>query len=205
MKYGQAMKARGNVVEFRDHRGIAPLLIGRLLEKGQEHGISSVQPFSIDQLLVANWVNLKCRYGCKKFGTSWCCPPATPPPEEARQILSEYSSALLLSGRQQCAGFYRDNERKRIDTVRYWKSIVSIERMLFLEGYYKAFALVSGVCSLCRQCAYPNACRFPQEKRPMIESFSIDVIGTLRNLGATSEPARKVSDEFDFHGIILLE
>lgn len=204
MKHGQAT-ARNNVVEFRSHTGIPSHLVGRLLEKGQEHGITSVQPFTIEQLVVANWVNLKCRYGCQKFGTSWCCPPATPAPEEARQILAEYSSALLLSGQQQCTGFYRDNERKRIDTVRYWKSIVSIERLLFLEGYYKAFALVSGICSLCRQCAYPDACRFPQEKRPMIESFSIDVIGTLRNLGNKAHLARNISETFNFYGIILLE
>jgi predicted metal-binding protein len=76
---------------------------------------------------------------------------------------------------------------------------------LFLEGYYKAFALVSGVCSLCKKCAYPEPCRFPQEKRPMIESFSIDVIGTLRNLGGTSHVAVNTGEVFNYYGIILLE
>jgi hypothetical protein len=39
----------------------------------------------------------------------------------------------------------------------------------------------------------------------MIESFSIDVIGTLRNLGGTSHVAVNTADVFNYYGIILLE
>jgi predicted metal-binding protein len=205
MKCDPALELRSNVVEFRNCGGISSTLMARLHKKCQEHGISAILPFPVEKIIVKNWVNMKCRYGCSKYGTSWCCPPATPEPEKARAILSEYTTALLLTGHRQCADFYLDNCRKRTGMVRYWKGIISTERLLFLEGYYKAFALVSGVCSLCKKCAYPDPCRFPQEKRPMIESFSIDVIGTLRNLGATSHVAVSTGEAFNYHGIILLE
>lgn len=205
MKCDPVLEVNKKVVEFRSHSGISSALMGRLLKKCQEHGISSIFPFPIEKIIVKDWVNMKCRYGCSKFGTSWCCPPATPEPDKARAILSEYTTALLLTGNRQCADFYLDNCRKRTGMVRYWKGILSAERLLFLEGYYKAFALVSGVCSLCKKCAYPEPCRFPQEKRPMIESFSIDVIGTLRNLGAASHVAVSTGDVFKYYGIILLE
>lgn len=205
MKCDPVLKVKNNVVEFRNNSGISSALMGRLVKKCKEHGISAIFPFPIEKIIVQNWVNLKCRYGCSKYGTSWCCPPATPDPEKARAILSEYTTALLLTGQRQCADFYLDNCRKRTGMVRYWKGILSAERMLFLEGYYKAFALVSGVCSLCKKCAYPDPCRFPQEKRPMIESFSIDVIGTIRNLGTTSHVAINTGDVFNYYGIILLE
>jgi hypothetical protein len=39
----------------------------------------------------------------------------------------------------------------------------------------------------------------------MIESFSIDVIGTLQNLGGTSHVAANMADVFSYYGIILLE
>jgi predicted metal-binding protein len=88
--------------------------------------------------------------------------------------------------------------------VRYWKGTVSLERHLFLHGYDKAFSLVSGSCSLCKECAYPAACRFPTEKRPTIESLAVDVIGTLKNLGIDTKVARDPKELFKYYAVILL-
>jgi len=111
----------------------------------------------------------------------------------------------LLVGSKSCSDFYRDNGRKRAGQVRCWKGTLSLERMLFLEGYYKSFSLVGECCALCKECAFPESCRFPQEKRPSVESFSIDVIGTLKNLGSSSKVATHTKDTFNYYGIILLE
>ncbi|MBW2337139.1 MAG: DUF2284 domain-containing protein, partial [Deltaproteobacteria bacterium] len=115
---------------------------------------------------VAEWVRLKCHYGCSRFDSNWTCPPATPGPDKVRAILDEYELALLLVGTKNCSDFYLNNGRKRFSQVRCWKGTISLERMLFLEGYYKAFSLVGDCCALCKECAYPEDCRFPQEKRP---------------------------------------
>jgi predicted metal-binding protein len=89
--------------------------------------------------------------------------------------------------------------------VRSWKEVVGIERQLFLEGYDKAISLVSGSCALCKKCTYPEACRFPKERRPPIEAFSIDLIGTLKNLGLSTPVAQETDDTFNYYAIILLE
>jgi predicted metal-binding protein len=60
-------------------------------------------------------------------------------------------------------------------------------------------------CALCKECTYPDDCRFPQEKRPSVEAFSIDVIGTLKNLGTTSTVAAKTCETHSYYGIILVE
>ena len=194
-----------NVVPFKTNEGISHDLLKRLLEKAKHYGINAVFPFGVDKLLVSEWVHLKCRYGCKNYSTNWCCPPATPRPEKVRKILDEYTTALLLVGSKTCADFYRNNGRKRGQQVKCWKGTIGMERMLFLEGYYKAFSLVGECCALCKTCAYPNECRFRQEKRPSVESFSIDVIGTLKNLGTTSKVATSTGETFNYYGIILLE
>ncbi len=198
------MKA-GNVVPFRNKTGISHALTQRLLEKGKAYGLNAIFPFNIQQILVAEWVHLKCRYGCDQYNTNWCCPPATPEPDKVRAILGEYSLALLLVGSKSCTDFYMNNGRKRAGQVRCWKGTISLERMLFLEGYYKAFSLVGECCALCKECAWPDDCRFPREKRPSVESFSIDVIGTLKNLGTTSKVATHTKETFSYYGIILLE
>ena len=193
------------VVSFKDNAGISWDLTQRLLSQAKPYGLTAIFPFSTDKIVVAEWVHLKCRYGCQCYNTNWTCPPATPNPDKARAILSEYHLALLLVGSKNCTDFYLDNGRKRINQVRCWKGTISLERKLFLEGYYKTFSLVGECCALCKDCAYPEDCRFPQEKRPSVESFSIDVIGTLRNLGSTSSVATHHCQDFNYYAIILLE
>jgi predicted metal-binding protein len=193
------------VVQFKDHKGVSNRLLDRLLSKSRKYGLNEVIPFGVEKILVAEWVHLKCRYGCAKYNTNWCCPPATPNPDKVRKVIDEYDLALLLVGSTKCPDFYRDNNRKRAMQVRCWKGTVSLERMLFLAGYYKAFSLVGECCALCQTCAYPEDCRFPQEKRPSVESFSIDVIGTLKNVGIQTEVAENSKEAFNYYGIILLE
>jgi predicted metal-binding protein len=192
-------------ISFRSHNGISEHTLGLLTEKGRQHGLESILPFDIDRIVVAQWVNLKCRYGCSQYKANWSCPPATPDINEVRAILSEYTTALMLVGRQNRNDFYRDSNRNRTDQVKYWKGTVSLERMLFLKGYDKAISLVSGACSLCKKCAYPGACRNPMEKRPTVESFCIDLVGTLKNLDIETRVAMELNETFKYYSIILLD
>jgi predicted metal-binding protein len=189
---------------FRDVTNIPDDVLRSISKKGKSYGIETIIPFGVENFELAEWVGLKCRYGCSQFGTNWSCPPATPEPAQARAIIGEYSIALLLVGSQKCTNFYINNSKKRSEQVRYWKGTVSLERQLFLQGYDKAFSLVSGSCSLCKECAYPEACRFPTEKRPTIESLSVDVIGTLKNLGIDTKVANDPKEMFKYYAVILL-
>lgn len=192
-------------VSFRSNSGISDEILALLHEKGKQYSIKSIQPFSTDDIVLAQWVNLKCRYGCSQYKANWSCPPATPDLAEIRTIFNEYSTVLLLVSDQSRNDFYKDSNRNRTDQVKHWKGIVSLERMLFLKGYDKAFSLVSGACSLCKKCAYPDACRFPMEKRPTVESFCIDLVGTLKNLGIDIKIAKELKETFKYYSLILLD
>lgn len=192
-------------VSFRSNIEISIETLDLLHEKGRQYGLESIQPFSVTDIVTAQWVNLKCRYGCPHYKANWSCPPATPEFNEVQTILNEYSTALLLEGSQKRADFYKNNIRNRTDQVKYWKGTVSLERLLFLRGYDKAISLVSGACSLCKKCAYPKACKFPMEKRPTVESFYIDLVGTLKNLGIDTKVAYKLNETFKYYSIILLD
>ena len=198
------MATKNKVIALERGEILPHTVLQQIRQKGLASGLSEVIPFASKDIEVARWVNLKCRYGCNRYNTSWCCPPATPGTDEAREILSEYTAALLLVGNQRCPEFYLNNAKKRVKQVRIWKGAVALERMLFLEGYYKAFSLVSENCGLCKECTYPKACRFPQEKRPSVESFSIDMMGTLRNLDIKPRIATQTNQSFQYYGIILV-
>jgi len=190
---------------FRDNKTVSDQLLQSLLKNNGSYGLEKIIPFPIEKINVAEWVSLKCQFGCSQYNTNWCCPPTSPDLTKVRAVLQEYSQALLLIGSRQCKDFYLDNAKRRAEQVRSWKEVVGIERRLFLEGYDKAISLVSGSCALCKKCTYPEACRFPQERRPPIEAFSIDLIGTLKNLGLSTPVAQKTDDRFKYYAIILLE
>lgn len=190
---------------FRANKGISQNLLKQLLDKGQEYGLQEIAPFAVERIVLAEWVSLKCQYGCPQYNTNWCCPPASPDLKKVRAILDEYATALLLVGNRHCPDFYSHSAKKRAYQVRYWKGTMSMERQLFLEGYDKAFSLVSGACALCKKCSYPDPCRFPLEKRPPVESFGIDLIGTLKNIGRSTPVSQDTEDRFNHFSIILLE
>ena len=194
-----------NVNTFRRNKGVPHELLQEILADGKDSGPEKIMPFPVEKIDVAEWVRLKCQYGCCQYNTNWCCPPVSPDLEKTRAILNEYSLALLLIGNRQCKNFYISNARRRAAQVRTWNEVVRIERKLFLKGYDKAFSLVSGACALCKRCTFPKACRFPKERRPPVEALSIDLIGTLRNLGISSPVAQKTCETFRYYAIILLE
>ena len=47
------------VVPFRSNEGISHSLTQRLLEKGENYGLTAIFPFNIDKIEVAEWVRLK--------------------------------------------------------------------------------------------------------------------------------------------------
>jgi predicted metal-binding protein len=180
-------------------------IIREIQPLGKKHGIDEIILMNTSEICVAEWVRMKCKYGCKQYGKSWCCPPETPTPEQTKALLREYEKALLLCGSTKSIEFYKENHQKRRKQVHVWKGTVALERYLFLSGYYKALALVSESCALCKKCSYPHDCKFPMDRRPSVESLSIDVFQTLKNIGKEFKIAKDVKGEHNCYSIILLE
>jgi predicted metal-binding protein len=199
-----------DVQEICRTRGVhSPISISQdILEEierlAKELGFTEVHLIHTSKIVVARWVGLKCRYGCAKYNTNWCCPPAAPELEAIRELLAEYDLALLLIRECNNEQFYRNTNDKRRFQIKQWKSTIALERKLFLMGYYKAFGFPADTCALCKQCAYPEQCKFPNEKRPSLESCSIDVFQTLKRVGKTVGLARNVNDTYYSYSLILL-
>jgi predicted metal-binding protein len=49
-------------------------------------------------IVAAEWVRLKCQFGCDGYGQCLTCPPLSPTPEQTRRMLGFYKSALLIHG-----------------------------------------------------------------------------------------------------------
>jgi predicted metal-binding protein len=148
------------------------------------------------EVITAPWVRMKCQFGCAGYGKTLCCPPHTPTPEEMRRVLDSYSHALLLH-------LHWTKDYKMVN--RFNDTIVVLERTIFLDGYYKAWALGSGPCDRCEKCNVSGGCLNADKARPSMESCGIDVFKTAREHGLPINVVRNHNQERDLYGLVLIE
>jgi predicted metal-binding protein len=141
-------------------------------------------------IVVRDWVRLKCQYGCGAFGRSLTCPPYSPSPEQMRHILSSYSAAILL--------------RLPDESMASHDLIAKLERSLFLEGYYSAFGLPAGPCERCKKCNLEH-CTHPRLARPSMEACGIDVYATARKNGFCIDVRKTTKEKPTYFGLVLVE
>jgi len=166
-------------------------------EKAIKLGASKAKIIKAEEVVVADWVRLKCQYGCGGYGKRLSCPPYSPTPNETRRIITGYKKVILMKFRscQECD----DREAVNIHMV-----IAKMERDLFLSGYYAAFGMACGPCNLCAQCNL-DECQKPNLARPSMEACGIDVYATARESGFKIEVLTQRDQIPRCFGLILVE
>lgn len=154
-----------------------------------EMGAKAARIIPAASVKTAEWVRWKCHYGCSGYGGCLTCPPRSPRPEETARMLADYTWAVLIEtqpgGRRELAA--------------------DLERELFLAGLYKAFAMASGPCRLCKACDFEGGCRHGDRARPAMEACGIDVYETVRRNGFEIEVLTDCRQEGHYFCMVLLE
>ncbi len=167
-----------------------------------------------DEVVVENWVRLKCQFGCPSYGKKLSCPPYSPKPEETRKVLDEYSKAYLIGYNGSNIFTKYDTENideilpKVIDDMR--RSLIEMERHAFLSGYYKAFVYgVCGSCTICEKCVVEDgilSCKHATQSRPSMEASGMDVFKTVKNAGLEiGVQNTKNSKDLHLYTLLLIE
>jgi len=138
---------------------------------------------------VRSWVRIKCAKGCSRYGTSLTCPPDSPDEQKMQKILSEYTHALLIQATPPSGQFH--------------DRLLSLERLLLLNGYPEALAFGAGPCPVCPACATDGKCRCPEKSRPSLEACGVDVYETARRAGLALKPVRNPTGYVRYVGIVL--
>ncbi len=160
-----------------------------------EMGVDGAKMIEPQSVVTAEWVRMKCQFGCTGFGMSRCCPPHTPAPEITRRVIDSYRKAILLHRR------LAKGERGKP----FNEAVVRLEIEIFLDGYYKAWSMGSGPCRLCKECDLGAPCKHGIEARPSMESCGIDVFKTARDNGFPIDVVKTHEEERNIFGLILVE
>ena len=158
------------------------------VQKALQMGAQDAKLIEPKSVVTAEWVRLKCQYGCHSYGRNLSCPPHSPTPEQTRRVLDEYQHAIL------------------IDSGRYPKIvriIPALERAVFLDGFHKVLGFAAGPCTLCEKCT--KYCGHPHEARPSMEACGIDVYTTVRDHGFTINVVREETCERHYFGLLLVD
>ncbi|HEX9912659.1 MAG TPA: DUF2284 domain-containing protein [candidate division Zixibacteria bacterium] len=165
----------------------------------KKSGAVWVKIINPENVVAAEWVRLKCQYGCNRYGTCLTCPPYSPTPEQTKRMLKDYSKALIM--------VYdippERNERNLRKKLR--RDVAKIEKEIFLDGHYKAFGMACGPCNLCKVCNLSYPCKFEDLARPSMEACGIDVYQTLANTGYELKVVKSYEEGCKFCSLILID
>ena len=67
---------------------------GKLI--AHHHGFTDFKWIDPKTIITAQWVRVKCEYGCPHYGRIASCPPNTPKVEECRRFFGEYRSGMVF-------------------------------------------------------------------------------------------------------------
>lgn len=116
---------------------------------------------------------------CRVYGRNWTCPPHCDTLEACAERLARYRRGLLL----QTTG----RLTKTIDT-----KVIAETGRRHMEQFHRfcrevrkrypdALCLGAGGCQLCKTCAYPEPCRFPDEACASMEGYGLFVTQVCRD------------------------
>ncbi len=153
------------------------------IARALELGFSAAVPLRTDTLQPRADVRAMCSADtCRAYGKNWTCPPHCGTLDECEARLRSYSRGILL----QTVG----KTEKAIDTKAYRRTE---ERHLTLfyrlseeirNAYPDALCLGAGGCRICRECAWPESCRFPEKACSSMEGYGLFVTQVCRDNGA---------------------
>ncbi len=166
-------------------------------KKAIELGAAKAKIIKAEDVIVADWVRLKCQYGCGGYGKRLTCPPYSPTPSETRKAIAGYERAILMKFRscEECGN-------KGAEDIH--RVVAEIERELFLSGYYAALGMACGPCNLCSECNLEE-CQKPDLARPSMEACGIDVFATARKAGFKIEVLTRRDEIPTCFGLVLVE
>ncbi len=166
------------------------------------YGFTDYRWFNPRDIVVGEWVRMKCRFGCDEYGRTATCPPNTPSVVECERFFREY---------RQAAVFHFEKRVARPEGRHAWSrkinlTLLKLERDVFLAGYHKAFLLFMDSCTLCGDCpGKRSACKKPHLARPGADALAMDVFTTVRKLGYPIEVLSDYRQAMNRYAFLLID
>ena len=102
--------------------------IEAVVERAYAFGCEKAKIIDTSTVIIEKWVRWKCLYGCPFYNKDGFHPPLAPGVDDTKEVLGEFTNAILLSG----------PKGKALTDI-----AVRLEGEAYHMGFYKAFALTA--------------------------------------------------------------
>ena len=118
---------------------------------------------------------------CGAYNKNWTCPPAVGTVEECQKRMGQFRHGILLQSighmrKTVDSACYRETERRHLQ--QFYAFAEEIRR-----EHPDALCLGAGGCRVCKTCAYPEDCRFPEKAVSSMEGYGLFVTQVCRDAG----------------------
>jgi predicted metal-binding protein len=168
----------------------------------RKHGFDDFRWLDPKEIVVAQWVRMKCRYGCTEYGRTATCPPHAPSVEDCARFFKEYRRAAV---------FHFEKKVDRPEDRHAWSrklglALLKLEQEVFFAGHVKTFLVFMDSCNMCLECAgSPAVCKEPKLARPTADALAMDVYTTVRKLGYPIEVLSDYKQAMNRYAFLLID
>jgi len=167
----------------------------------KEKGYRDYKWIDPQKIIVAQWVRMKCQFGCGEYGRAAACPPNTASVADCERFFSEYSDAVILH----FEGTMDKPEDRHAWSARINAKLVNLERDVFLAGCERAFLLFMDSCGFCKECSGSRqTCNEPRMARPAPEAMAVDVYSTVRRFGFPISVRTDYDQKMDRYAFLMV-
>ncbi len=168
----------------------------------EKHGYTDFKWMEPKDIIVSQWVRMKCMFGCPGYGRNASCPPNVPSVSECRQFFDEYGTAVIFHFQKE----FEEPEDRHAWSTEVNQALLKLEQEVFLTGYQKALLLFMAPCSMCAECTGARReCNSPKLARPTPESMAVDVYATARQYGYPIEVLRDYAAQMNRYAFLMIE
>lgn len=168
----------------------------------RENGYADYKWIDPQQIIVAQWVRMKCMFGCGEYGRGAACPPNTPSVDECERFFREYADAIILH----FEGRMDNPDDRHAWSAKINARLVKLERAVFLSGFERAFMLFMDSCAFCKECSGKReTCEQPRMARPAPEAMAVDIYSTVRRFGFEINVRTEYKQKMDRFAFLMIK
>ena len=155
-------------------------IIEKWLEAAKKIGFSQAGVLNPETLKVMSLVRETCAEDkCHAYYHNWTCPPACGTLDECEARMRSYKRGILI----QTTGMLRRDIDTKIytETEQLHTEHLKALREQMMEEFSDMLMLGAGGCRICKKCAYPEPCHFPEKAISSMEAYGLFVTQVCRD------------------------
>lgn len=174
----------------------------KLEERFRVHEFTDFKWLDPQNIVTAQWVRMKCVFGCNEYGLTATCPPNVPSLSECERFFHEYKEAVVFHFEKKVS----KPEDRFAWTRKLNLKLLKLEKEIFTSGFERAFLMFMDSCNICKKCAgTKEECKEPKMARPTPEALGVDVYSTVRQIGYPIQVLSDYEQKMDRYAFLLIE